>query len=226
MENIRKYKKFVAFYLSILFLLWLCVIAMPMLIRHDFAVTRKFIIEEEVLETALIIILFGVSYLILRAFKQSLTSYTRAVNLAGAEKSKLVSRLSEAFSYIGAINVEIQEIQSIFCKIDRYPQTRKELKQVIHWLTAKALCITGTPWIVIRVIIRSKCRTAYEYSIERRKKTLPSVTMGNRAILDNHHVDGVDIIESGPTNLDFFQARFAGGAVANDFGHQGTLIIF
>lgn len=170
MESIRKYKKFVTFYLSALFLLLLCVIATPMLIRHNLSVTREFIIEEEVLETVLIIVLFGASWFILRAFKRSMISYKQAVSQAGAEKSKLVSRLSEAFSYIGTVNVEIQQIQSILCRIDHYPQTRRELKQIVHGLAAKAMSITGTPWIVIRIIVRSRCRTAYEYSVERQKK--------------------------------------------------------
>jgi hypothetical protein len=208
MESIRKYKKFVAFYLSALFLLLLCVIATPMLIQHNLSVTREFIIEEEVLETALIITLFGVSWLILRAFKRSLISYRQAVSQAGAEKSKLVARLSEAFSYIGTVNVEIQEIQSILCRIDHYPQTRRELKQIVHWLAAKAMSITGTPWIVFRIIARSKCRTVYEYSLEHPKETRPTVTMGNRAILDGQHVQGVKIIGSYPTNLDLLTACF------------------
>lgn len=208
MKSIRKYKKFVAFYLSALFFLLLCVIVTPMLIQHSLSVTREFIIEEEVLETTLIIILFGVSWLILRAFKRSLISYKQAVSQAGVEKSKLVSRLSEAFSYIGTVNVEIQEIQSILCRIDHYPQTRRELKQLVHWLAAKAMSITGTPWIVIRIIVRSKCRTVYEYSLERREGTRPAVTMGNRAILDGRHVEGVKIIGTCPTNLDLLTACF------------------
>lgn len=208
MDSIQKYKKFVAFYLSALFLLLLCVIATPMLIQHNLSVTREFIIEEKFLETALIIVLFGVSWLILGAFKRSLISYKQAVSHAGSEKSKLVSRLSEAFSYIGAVNVEIQEFQSILCRIDHYPQTRRELKQIVHWLAVKAMSITDTPWIVFRIILRSRCRTVYEYSVECRKGARPTVTVGNRAILDGRHVQGVKIIGSSPTNLDLLTACF------------------
>ena len=104
----------------------LSVIAMPLMIQHGIPVTREFIIEEGTLTTILIIILLGISYYILKGFKHTLKAHERAVYRAGEERSSLVSRLTEAFNYIGTVNVELQAVQSFLCGIEHYPQTRRE----------------------------------------------------------------------------------------------------
>ena len=202
MKAVQKLKFLIGFYLGALVLLLLSVITIPMVIQQGISVTREFIIEEEIFETALIAILFVISYLILRGFKHTLKTHKHAVNRAGEENSRLVSRLTEAFNYIGTINVELQEIQPVLCGVERYPQTRREFKRFIEHLAAKAMTVAGTPWIVIRMISRCNGRTVKEYAIVRRKGVLPSATMGNRAILEDRNVEGLRTIASRQKNLD------------------------
>ncbi len=202
MESVEKLKYLVASYLALLFFLLLCVAATPLVVRHGIAMTRRFIIEEGTVETTLIVILFAVSYLIWRGFNHALKAYGRAANRAGEDKSRLVSRLAEAFNYIGTVNVEIQEIQSILCGVERYPHTRKEFRLLLHRLTSKAMQVAGTPWIVLRMIDGCRGRTIGEQAIERRSGMLPSVTMGNRAILEGRHVEGVRTIGLRRKHLD------------------------
>ncbi len=194
METDKKLRYLIGAYLAILAVLLLSVIAMPLAIRHGFAVTRKFIIEEETLETILIGLLFAASFLILRGFKHSLEAYQRAAVRAGRDKSRLLSRLAEAFNYIGTVNAEFKEIQSILCGTDRYPRTKKEFKQRIDDLAAKAMVVTGTPWVVLRIISRCSGRTITEFAAEHRDGLLPSATMGNRAILEGRHTGGLRAI--------------------------------
>lgn len=203
MNTARKFRFLVVFYLGALISLLLTVITMPLVIQHGLFVTQAFIIEEEVLESSLIIVLFGISYLCLRGFKGALSAHKFAVDQAVEEKSKLVSRLSEAFSYIGNVNVELQEIQSILCGLERYPQTKREFKQLIQQLAAKAMTVAGTPWAVIRMISRCNGRTVNEYASVRANGVLPAATMGNREILENRHVQGFRKIGSRQKNLDF-----------------------
>jgi arginine exporter protein ArgO len=117
MEPIQKRNRLIGVYLSVLFILLLCVSATPLLIRHGLSLNRRLIVEEETLETLLIITLFGISFVILRSFMHTLEAYQRVVNQVGKEKSKLVSRLAEAFNYIGTVNVEIHEIESVLCGV-------------------------------------------------------------------------------------------------------------
>lgn len=202
MKTVQKVKCLIGLYLGVFVFLLLLVIAMPLMIQHGLSVTQKFIIEEEILETSLIIILFAISYLILRRFKHTLKAHERAVDMAGEEKSRLVSRLADAFNYIGTVNVELQEVQSILCGVERYPQTKREFKRFIEHLAAKAMTVAGTQWIVIRMISRCNGQTVKEYAIVRRKEVLPSAIMGNREILENHHVEGLRTISTRQKNLD------------------------
>jgi len=202
MKTGRRLQFLIVFYLGALTSLLLSVIAMPLVIQHGLQVTRTFIIEEEILETSLIIILFGISYFVLSGFKHTLKSHDRAMERARGEKSRLVSRLVVASRYIGTVNVELQEIHSILCGVERYPQTKREFKQLIDHLAAKAMTVAGTAWVVIRMISRCNGRTVKEYTIVRPKGVLPTVTMGNREILEDRYVEGLSKISSRQKNLD------------------------
>lgn len=202
MKTVKKLKRLISVYLSILIVLLLCVTATPLIVRHDMALTSTFIIAEEKLETGLIVILFGISYLIVKAFLRTLRAYQRAVVRTGDEKSRLISRLADAFSYIGTVNVEIQEVRSIICGIERYPRTRKEFKALLDRLAAKAMSVAGTPWSFIRIIRRGDGRTIKEHGVKREKEELPSATMGNREILEGRQVEGFQTIASCQQDLD------------------------
>jgi hypothetical protein len=202
MQIVQKLKILIGFYLSVLVILMLSVVAMPLLVRHSLTLTSQFVIEEERLETLLIAILFVASYLILKAFKRTLRAYENAVNRAGKEKSRLISRLTEAFTYIGTVNVELKEIQSILCGVEHYPQTKKEFKQCAEALAAKAMTVTGTAWIVIRLINPSSCRTVKEYAVAQPNAVVPSITIGNRAVVDGHRVKGLRTVVTHRNNPD------------------------
>ena len=64
MKTIFKLKFLVGFYLSILLVLLLCVVATPLAIQHGLSMTRTFMIEEETLETVLILFIFMVFLLL------------------------------------------------------------------------------------------------------------------------------------------------------------------
>lgn len=204
METVRKLKFLAGVYVSVLLVLLLCVCLTPLLIQHGISAGRahKLIIEEETLETLLIVTLFGISYLFLRGFMRTLKAYRQAADQVAEENATLLSRLTEAFSYIGTVNVEIHEIQSVLCGIEGYPQSKNEFKRCLHRLAIKAMTIAGTSWLVIRVIDRGGGRTVKEHAVERQKGALPPVTMGNRDILAGRHINGLEIIGSRQSNLD------------------------
>ena len=202
MKTAQKLKFLIIIYLGILVFMLFSVIVTPLVIQYGVSITSKFIIEEDIIETLLIIILLGVSYVILRGFNQALRAYERTVERNGEENSRLASRLVEAFSYIGTINVEFQEIQSILCGAERYPQTKREFKRFIEHLVAKAMTVAGTSWAVIRIISRGNGRTVKEYATVRPHKVIPAVTMGNREILEDRHIEGVRKVGSRQNNLD------------------------
>jgi len=202
MESVWKPSYLIGLYFSILLVLLLCVSTTPLLIRHGIAITDRFMIEEEVLETIMILVLFGISFLVMIRMISRLNSYRQAAESAVYEKSKLISRLAEAFRYIGKVNVEIQEIESALCGVAFYPQSKKEFRGLIDKLALKAMTIAVAPWLVVRMIDRDSGQTVNEHAVQHPGTTPPSVTMGNRAILDGAGIDGLLTIGPRQQNLD------------------------
>ena len=206
MRTIKQLKIFISLYFGIFVFLLLSVIAMPLIIRSGLSLTQNIIIEEGFLETSLIVILLGISFFVLRGFKHTLKDHELAVIRAGQEKSKLVSRLTEAFNYIGTINVELQAIRSILGGPENYPQTKKDLNLFIDHLAAKAMTVAGTEWVVIRFVRRCDGRTLKEYSAIRPNRVLPSAFIGNREILEGSPAEGMRKILTYQKNLEFLTA--------------------
>lgn len=202
METIWKRNYTIGFYFSILLVLLLCVSTTPLLIRHGISITEHLMVEEEVLETVLILALLGISFLILIRFTNRLKAYQEAVNRAVHEKSKLVTRLTEAFRYIGKVNVEIQEIESVLCGVAFYPQSKKGFKQLIDRLASRAMTVAAAPWLVVRMVDRQSGQTVNEHAVRHPGYALPPATLGNRTILNGVRVDGLQTIGPRQQNLD------------------------
>ena len=202
MRAMRNQSILIKFYVTTLFVLLLSVIATPMLIRAGLPLTRHVILEEETVETALIIILFGISFFILKGFLNALGHYRRKAYRAGREKNRLVSRLAEAFSYIGTVNVELQEIASVLCGVSRYPESRRAFRQLIGSMADNAMTLAAVPWLVVRMIDRDTGKTIDEHTVKRCGTERPTVVMGNRAILEDRTEKGIRTIVSRQQNLD------------------------
>ncbi|MDA8139650.1 MAG: hypothetical protein M0036_13450 [Desulfobacteraceae bacterium] len=198
----KRHKLLIRIYFFTLIFMLLIVSLVPILIRHGITLRRNFIIDEEILESGLIVLLFGISYLIWLGFRRRLASYQRAMERSGAEQSKLIARLVEDFKYIGSVNVVFNETMTVLCGLSHYPRTRKELKRYFHQMAAKISTIADAPWTILRVIHRSTGRTITEYTFERVKGLLPQATLGNRAILDGRCEEGLKTVCSVQKNLD------------------------
>jgi hypothetical protein len=202
MKTAWKQHYVIGFYYSILLVLLLCVSTTPLLIRQGISITDHLMIEEEVLETVLILALFGISFVILISFTNRLNTYQQAVNRAVHDKSKLVSRLTDAFQYIGKVNVEIQEIESVLGGVAFYPQSKKAFKRLVDRLASRAMTIIDAPWLVVRMVDRYSGHTVCEHAVQRSQTGLPSSTVGNRALIEGRRVDGMQTIGPRQHNLD------------------------
>jgi len=217
MESVWKPNYLIGFYFSILLVLLLCVSTTPLLIRHGIAITDRFMIGEEVLETIMILVLFGISFLVMIRMMNRLNSYRQAAERAVYEKSKLISRLAEAFRYIGKVNVEIQEIESALCGVAFYPQCKKEFRALVDKLALKAMTIAAAPWLLVRMIDRNSGQTVNEHTVRHPGATTPSAAIGNRAILDGARIDGLQTIGPRQQNLDLLTVMiFPAAAISKE----------
>jgi len=217
MKSVWKPNYLIGFYFSILLVLLLCVSTTPLLIRHGIAITDQFMIKEEVLETIMILVLFGISFLVMIRMMNRLNSYRQAAENAVFEKSRLISRLADAFRYIGRVNVEIQEIESALCGVAFYPQSKKEFRALVDKLALKAMTIAAAPWLVVRMIDRESGQTVNEHTVRHPGITLPSATIGNRAILDGARIEGLQTIGPRQQNLDLLTVMiFPAAAISKE----------
>jgi hypothetical protein len=108
----------------------------------------------------------------------------------------LSSRLTDAFKYIGGVNVQFEQIQSIFCGLRRYPATENEFRDDLTLYARKLLGIVNSDWVLIRIICRVNFRTIKEHLESRKNKSIFIKGVGNKAIVAGRTINGYTTIAS------------------------------
>jgi len=189
--------KFLKFaYVVTIVLLLSAVVFTPVFIRRHFLLFKKYIIQEDAVEAVLIIILLLVAYLISGIYKTELKKYRRKTRRLSRDNSDLSCRLTDAFKYIGGVNVQIQEIRSIFCELREYPSTARAFKKDLALLARKVMGIANVDWVMIRIICRANLRTMREHLESRNKSDVINKGISNKAIVANRPIDGFSIVAS------------------------------
>ncbi len=191
--NLSFYKKV---YVLIMVILLSAIIAMPLLIRGGLALGGRVVIEEELLEMMLTALLLAIAYLISRQYERKLRENQKRIAQLALEQRRLTSSLSEAFQYIGTVNVEVSELQNLFCDLDRYPQSKNDFKNMLCILGDKAMALTRSDWAIIRIIGLDQLRTLKECRRGKVNAEASTLRISNRAITDEEKIDGLCIIAS------------------------------
>lgn len=153
------------------------------------------LIREEFAEVTLLVILLAAGY-VARALYLRETERAKS-QIADLESGRrtLEERLDEAFRYIGRLNVQIQEIESIFTHIDKYPETRNEKRKALRFLAEKILGVVGTDWVFVRIVDRERNRTLGEHWATRDPgATRPNVS--NTDLVNRNTPGGFTVVES------------------------------
>jgi hypothetical protein len=189
--------KFLKFtYMVTITLLLSAVVFTPVFIRHHFLLFKKYVIQEDAVEALLIIILLLIAYLLSNIYKKELKKYRQETRRLTRDKSDLSNKLTDAFKYIGGVNVQIQEIRSIFCELRRYPVTENAFKKDMALFARKVLGIVNADWVMIRIICQKNLRTIKEHLESRKKFNFINKGISNKAIVANRSIDGYSIVAS------------------------------
>lgn len=189
-------------YITILLLIFITIIIVPKLIKGSTSFIEKIIIEEEFLEGFFIAILLGLSLLIQKYYRKEIGWYRAQANKIKNDKKLAEERLNDAFNYIGKVNVQIQEIESIFAKDLKYPETKKDFKKLLFYFSEYALGIVHADWVLIRIIDSVNQRTISEHLETRGKFTLQNYPhISNRAIIEDQSNLSLTVITSHPQNI-------------------------
>jgi hypothetical protein len=189
--------KFLKFAYVVTVALLLFVIAFtPIFISDHLLLFKKYVIQEDVVEAALIIILLLIAYLLSNVFKKELKKYRKEMRRLSREKRDLSGKLTDAFKYIGGVNVQLHEIRSIFCGLKRYPLTESAFKNALALFAHKVLGIVNADWVLIRIICQSNLRTIKEHLESRKDVNLKCKGISNKAIVANGSIKGYSIVAS------------------------------
>lgn len=183
-------------YMVTIALLLLAVVFTPIFIRHHFLLFKKYVLQEDAAEALLIGILLLTGYLLSNIYKKELKKYRQEKHTLIRDKNDLSHRLTDAFKYIGGVNVQIQQIRSIFCALKRYPATENALKKDLALFARKLLEIVNADWVMIRIICQNNLRTMKEHFEPRKKVDFNNKRISNKAIVANRSIEEYSFVTS------------------------------
>jgi hypothetical protein len=193
-ENVTQTKYMATAYMLTLGLLFIVVVTTPLFIRGRVSLTKNIILEEDTLEALLIATLLGLAYTVHRAYRRELE------NLKKSNAGLIISH-TEAFKYIGKVNIQLQELQAIFSEFQRYPETKSEFQRILSSAARNVRGIVNTDWILIRIINQNNLKTITEKWEFCAEAICQHIRISNRALAEGKTVEGVSIVRSRRNNL-------------------------
>ena len=188
-------------YLIIYLILFAFIIYTPTLINGPVYLSKKLIIEEETFEGTLIAILFLLSIWIFTLYRHEVYKHKELINKISNDKKKIEEKLSDADHYIGLINVQIQEINSIFNNISKYPETKNDFKKTFRLFGDRILGIVCTNWVLFRIIDNNNQRTICEHFATRQGFEDGYPHVSNKMVIEKQPILPFTYVISSPKNL-------------------------
>ncbi|MDD5071507.1 MAG: hypothetical protein PHQ42_02095 [Patescibacteria group bacterium] len=193
MKNLKVLERI---YFTFLFIIFFLVVLTPALVKCGF-----FFIKEEFLEMEIILFLFAIGYIILKLYRREVAKNLEELEKIKREKGSLEARMMEAFKYIGEVNVQIQEIRSIFSSIKKIPENKKDFRYILKFFSDKILGIVNVGWVAIRIIDRQSSVSLQEYYGTRGGVSPAKQKINNNDLLRNKKLGGCRIITSSQENF-------------------------
>ena len=125
-------------YLLILIVIFLLIALTPYIIRSGFTV-----FEEQLVEVGIIVIFFMVGYAILFLYRKEAAKNLKNISRLTKDKGALENRLTEAFKYIGTVNIQVQEIKSVFSDIRKFPENKKDFGYILQFIAQRTLSMVN-----------------------------------------------------------------------------------
>ncbi len=188
-------------YLFTSFVLFSLIVLTPKLIRGTLYLTEKLILKEELVEGVLLGMLIFIGILITNLYKHEVSKQKELINKITREKKTTEEKLIDSFKYIGTINIQIQEIKSIFSKTNRYPETKTDFKKVFRFYSERILGIANAQWILLRIINSPTLKTVSEHFETRADLSFEYPHISNKMIVEDSPVPSYTTVVSNPENL-------------------------
>jgi hypothetical protein len=202
MKKINYHASFLQITYFIIYLVLSSVIIFtPILITGSVYITKKNIIDEEIAEVILLGILFSLSILIFKLYKQEAFKQEEFIKNMKNDKKTTEEKLFDSLSYIGKVNVQIEEIKSIFNTTNTYPETKNDFKKAFHFLSERVLGIVNANWALLRIINSNTRRTISECFETRQGFSCQYPHVSNKMILEKQLISSFTTVISNSHNL-------------------------
>jgi hypothetical protein len=189
-------------YLIIYMLLFLFIVYVPTLISGPVRITDKLIIEEEIIEGSLLGILLVLNIVTLNLYKKEADKQKEIITKINKDKIETRERLVDSSRYIGQLNVQIQEIKTMFKNNVRFPETKNDFKKSFAFFSERVLGIVNANWVLFRIINCDTLKTIIE-QLETRPGYITNYPhIGNKMIVENGVCPPFTSIISSPENSD------------------------
>jgi hypothetical protein len=189
-------------YIVIYLILFSFIVYVPTLISGPVHFTKKLIFEEEVIEGSLLAILFIINLLVLHLYKKEELRQKEVIRKIRTDKKTTEEKLVDAFKYIGQINVQMQEIKSIFSKTTKFPGTKNDFKKTLLFFGEQTFGIVNSNWVLFRIIDSSNQKTISEHFENRLGYNIKCPHISNRNIIEKQSCSPFTLVISNPPNLD------------------------
>jgi hypothetical protein len=192
----RKIRLLERTWLLILATIFLLIVFTPYIIQSGFTV-----LEDQLVEVATIILLFTVGYAVLLLYRKEVARNLNELDRLKHDKGALENRLTEAFKYIGAVNIQIQEIKTVFSEIRKFPENKKDFGHILQFLADRTLGMVNAEWVLFRIIDTRNLDSLGEYSETRGKAVLFKHKISNRMLASNEQLREFTVVGSGHENF-------------------------
>ena len=197
----KKTRPLQAVYLTSLMVLFCLIVSTPYLIKGNFLLRERIVVEEEIVESALIALLLIIGYVVSIMYKRELNKCMREIDELTTGKINLEEKLNEAFGYIGEVNVQVQEIRALFSTLKKYPENKNDFKNILAFFGQKVLGIVNVDWVTFRIIEPDNLRTLREHWEARGSAVALNHGISNKAIVNHAAINGCSVVGSHYENL-------------------------
>ncbi len=191
-------------YLGIYAILFFVIIYIPHLISNPVHITKKIIVEEEIIQGSFLGILFILSIWLLNLYKNETSRQRELLKKIMEDKKSSDEKLDESFKYIGQINVQIQQIKSIFSNNNGLPITRSDFKKTLFYFSERVFGIVNANWVLFRIINSNTCKTIYEQFATRHGHSFDYPHISNKSIVEKQSCSPFSTVISNPQNFNIF----------------------
>lgn len=140
----------------------LLVVILLLIVFNNYLVSRSFT-HETMTSIVLSLGLFAAAYIVYGLYRREVAKNLEELENLKLDKQSLEEKIDEAFKYIGQLNIQIEEIRSVFSEIRKYPESKSELKFILDFLAGKVLAMTDAAWACFKVVEPTTNRILIEH---------------------------------------------------------------